>query len=214
MNCDPEKLAAHVLGELDDNARALMRAHIEGCAVCGQRARELRATLGLLRSLPDAEARPVAMDDLRAAARIEDSRRRQNTAGLSRGARRRFLRRAVALAAAVLLAAAGFRYGVAIRIGPWEVAFGGGGRTAAAPAGQTPWTEASLRSLVQEELAAQVQPALLQLAQSINELDASHQADLVALHNALLLQRENDMNEVKRTFGVFASTVNETLGIR
>ncbi|MCX8035823.1 MAG: zf-HC2 domain-containing protein [Candidatus Sumerlaeia bacterium] len=214
MNCDREKLAAHVLGELDDKASVQMQAHIAECAACAQRAAELRATVGLLRSLPDAPARPVALGDLCASAMAEENAERRKAANLSQGASRRLARWGVALAAASLLALLCARYGVAVRIGQWEVAFGGRVGAVATPGGQAFWSEDAIRTVVQEELTAQVQPALLELAQTLGELESSHQAGLLALRNALLLQRENDMNEVKRTFGVFASTVNETLGIR
>jgi len=222
MNCDAEVLVAYVLGELEASQREAVESHLRACRACADRVAELRATLDLAATLPQAQARPVSMRRLRAAIARENAGAEESKTPAAqvvpvRPVARRW-RWASALAAAAALAILCFHYGIAVRVGQFEIALGGPrGVTAGSaigPGSEKTMNEQTIRTAMREEIATQVGPSLAQLADSIADLDDRQQESLVGLHNAILAQRVTDLNEVNRNMGVLASTVDYTLGAR
>jgi hypothetical protein len=64
-----DRLGDHLEGDLSLEERSRVDAHIAGCAACADELRELRATVGLLRGLPDPE--PPALLKAEVMRRIE-----------------------------------------------------------------------------------------------------------------------------------------------
>lgn len=97
-----EKIGALLLGDLDDAERAAVQAHVDGCPVCREEIRTLRPVVEAL-----AEASPERLSgEPEPSADLE--RRTLDQISAERRARRsRYVRSAVAAAAAVLLVAAG-----------------------------------------------------------------------------------------------------------
>jgi len=218
MDCQPERLVAYALGDLDDRENEALASHVQECRSCAARLVELRATLGVIRTLPEAEDRPVSMARLRQAIGLPDA-----AAERRRWRAWRLLPRwrwAVALATAAAVALMCFRYGVAVRVGQIEVAFGGATRaTLAQPAPAAPENAPAMdveavRGVAREEIASLVRPALVRLTQTVEDLDDRQTQALVGLRNSFLLQRTADMGEVNRNFLLIGSTVSDSLGVR
>ncbi|MBM3334042.1 zf-HC2 domain-containing protein [Candidatus Sumerlaeota bacterium] len=205
MKCDRELLVAYVLDDLNDQERQKVEAHLQTCPTCADHVAELRAALKVAATLPEPESRPISMNRLRraiAAREVADERPTRPKARVVA-----VWRWAIAAAAAAVLAVACFHYGVALRVGSFEVALGG------EVAGHGPTLdENAVRNVVGEEMVARITPVLATLAQAIEERDARQQEELVALHHAVALQRDEDMSEVTRNIGLIASTVSERLG--
>ena len=106
-----EMLGAYVLGELDEEQRAALRAHLDGCERCRAELAELGPVAEALadadpRLFESEEPRPPADLLERTLARVDQARRAQDE--LQRRRRRRMLRRsAFATVAAALLIAIG-----------------------------------------------------------------------------------------------------------
>jgi len=215
MNCNCEMLIAHVLGDLDGEKTAAVEGHVKECASCAKRLVELRATLQLAATLPEAQDRPVSMSRLRSAIAEQESAKRAAAIPARMIARWRW---GLALAAAAALAVLCFRYGVAVRVGQIEIALGGPGRSAAsqppAPETTVAMNEDAVRGLARDEITARIVPVLSKLVQTVEDSDARHHEDLVALRNAFAVQRLADLNEVGRNMNLIASTVDEQLGVR
>jgi hypothetical protein len=105
-----EMLGAYALGELDDERRAALRAHLDGCEECRAELREIEPVAAALAEadpglFESEEPRPPAGLLERTLSRVE--RARQDEEGWRRGRRNRLIRRSSLAAAAVLLAAFG-----------------------------------------------------------------------------------------------------------
>ncbi len=106
-----EMLGAYALGELDENQRTALRAHLDGCEYCRAQLREIEPVAAALadadpRLFAAEESRPPADLLERTLARVEQARQTEDE--LQRTRRSRRLRRsAVASAAAALLIAIG-----------------------------------------------------------------------------------------------------------
>jgi anti-sigma factor RsiW len=219
MKCDHELLAACVLGDLEESRKVEVESHAASCPACAERLAQLRRALDLIGSLPKAANRPVAMDRLRAEIGEADAiAERPGSIIPSRPPQWRWV---FALAAAATLAIVCFRYGVAVRVGQLEIAFGGKGSGALiSPTGPSAVqtasaaNESAMRDLARNEIAAQVVPVLLRLTATVEGLNTQYHEDFVGLRNALAIQRVADLDEVKRNFGLIASTVDERLGVR
>ena len=205
MKCDRELLAAYELGDLDDQERQKVELHLKTCRTCTDHVAELRAALKVVATLPEPETRPVSMDRLRRAIAASEATAERRPRSKARVVTIR--RWAIAAAAAAALVALCFNYGVALRIGSLEVAFGRG------VGGHGPaLNEKAVRNVVGEEMVARITPVLATLAQAIEESDARQQENMVALRHAVALQRDEDMSEVTRNIGLIASTVSGRLG--
>jgi anti-sigma factor RsiW len=220
MKCDSERLVALVLDDLEGEKRAAVESHVAGCPSCARRIAQLRRTLDVIGALPEAESRPVAMDRLRAEIAKAEAYAEQPHSILPRRPVRRW-RWAFPMAAAAALAVACLHYGVAVRVGQFEIALGGKGGAIVVSSAKPTTTQAAtttgenaMRDLARKEIAAEVVPALVRLARTIEDLDAQHHEDLVGLRNAVAIQRDADLDEVKRNFGLIANTVSERLGVR
>lgn len=215
MKCDSEILTAYVLGDLDDAQRERVDAHVGQCRPCAGRLAELRQTIQLLAALPEAESRPVDMEILQSA--IASGRPNAGRPPAGEGRFWGSWRWAVALSAAACLAFLCFHYGVAVRVGDFQIAFGGPGQTAptpqpeanAPPAGLV-WDDAALRDLIREEIRTQVTPTFLQLAGAVEKVED----DLLTLHDVQTAQRAYDMRQMTRNLQFVANAVEETLGPR
>ena len=218
MNCEPEQLVAYALGDLEDQENEALALHIQECRSCAERLVELRATLGVIRTLPEAENRPVSMARLHQAIGLPGAAAERPRPTLSRLLPQ--WRWGFALATAAALAFMCFHYGLAVRIGQFEVAFGGTGRAAAmqpspaVPENAVAMDAEAMRGVAREEIASQVGPALVRLTETIQNLDERQSQALVGLRNSFLLQRAADMGEVNRNLMLIGSTMNDTLGGR
>jgi anti-sigma factor RsiW len=221
MKCDPEMLVGYVLGDLDAERHAAVESHAKDCQTCAERIADLCETLNLIRTLPEAAERPVPMSCLRAAiAKCDTDRLAERPSPIAARITSRW-RWGFALAAAAAMAFLFLHFGVAVRVGAFEIALGGPNRGAAVQSPTSPDSETALamnenamRSLARDEIGTQVVPALVRLAQNIEDLDARQHEDFVSLQNAFLLLHTADLNEVRRNIGLIANTVNETLGGR
>ena len=225
MDCNQEQLIAYLLGDLDGGQSEAVALHVRTCASCADRLAELRATFGLMKTMPDTEPRPISMKKLRRAIAEEEhpTRRPARIMTLSRWG--------FGLAAAAALLLVCLHYGVAVRVGEVELAFGGPGKTTVALNEDTvrrvakeeigieavksaAGYEDSTRKVVREEFASLVAPSLVQLVSSLADMDTRYQGEFVSLRNTMALQRAADLSEVKRNFGLFASAVDERFGLK
>ena len=212
MKCNSESLIAFALGDLDEIESKRVESHIETCQACGQRVAELRRTVDLLGALAETESRPVALDRLRAeiaSRRRSFGRRFLSPIAAGAGARWRWGFATVAVAASVLLC---FHYGVALQVGGFEIAFGGPERLAPVSRDTLALDEALMRQIAQDEIAATVGPAFVQIAQRFEDIDERHRRALVSLGNDWAMVRALDQSEVERNLRLIASTMDEALG--
>ena len=202
MKCDSEQLTRHVLGMLDESQAKGVEAHVASCPSCAQRLAELRRAVTLLEGVPATDNEPVDMGQLRAA--IASRKQAADRFSWIRqwiAPRRRW---AVALAAAACLFILGFHYGVAIRVGQLEFAFGGQGIAAPASKQSAVPDEILMRQIARQEIARGVAPALLGLAQRVGDLDSQQREAMVGLRNDFAMQRARDQGEVRRNIRLIA----------
>jgi len=212
MKCDLERLAGYVLGLLDDAGEAEVEAHVQTCPSCGQQLAELRATVALLEEEPQIENQPVDIERLRSA--IASRRRIASPLGWIGGVLRLRWRWAVALAATACLAALCLHYGVAVRVGGFEIALGGARPTIVATQELSVRDIELLRRVAQHEIAVQVGPGLRELARYVCDLEARHRQELVALRNEFSHLRAFDREEVKYNLRLVADGMHEALSER
>jgi len=196
MRCDTERLTRHALEMLEEADARAVEAHAAECRECAQRLAELRRTVGLFEELPAATPRPVDVRRVREAA----AGRVRRTALAARAwawivPRRRG---AWALAAAAGLFVLCFHYGVAIRVGAVELAFGGPAREAPVSTAPAVPDAGRIEAIARRESVRELLPTILDLAQKINELDARQREALVGLRREMLLQQATHQDEMRR----------------
>jgi hypothetical protein len=218
MNCDRQALIAFALGDLDESTARQVEEHIQSCSDCARYAAELRQTLDLVATLPEAEQRPVAIESLRAEVAAEvDSVKPENLTPARPTPRWRWV---FAAAAVMVLGFLGFHYGVTVRVGEVEIAFGGPDRAAVVPGADLPQEakspaleEARIRRVAREEIATEIAPALGRLAELIRDLDTRHSGYLVALYDEFARMRAADYDELSRNMRLIANAMDERLAI-
>jgi len=212
MRCDTDSLTALVLGDLNEAQSREAQAHVAACGACAQRLAELQRTVGLLALLPEVEAAPLSIDALKAAGASKLPRRRARILDVPA----RWGRLGLMAAAALLLVLVGLQSGLSVRAGRFELALG------PRPARLD---EAAVRNLAREEMAAQIQPALAELAVTLDTVDLRSKAQVVKLADAmteqrtsdleaLAAQRANDLDEIRRNFLLLSSSVTEAFRTR
>jgi anti-sigma factor RsiW len=206
MECGTDDLIALVLGDLDEEASRKTSAHVMKCEECARRMAELRQAMGLLERLPGPKtARPIIMSELTARARARESK--EKTPRIVRIARH--WRAGLAAAAAASFAILCFHYGLSVRVGGFEVAFG----PQASPAKSGEAMRQVAREVSREEVG-KVQPVLTNMAAAITNLDTRNQERLTKVANDWSAQRATDLDYIQRSFWVLKNALEETARIR
>jgi anti-sigma factor RsiW len=209
MRCDSTTLSAYVFGELDPAQSKAVEMHVETCQACAQRLARLRNAAALLETAPEAENEPVDMAHLRAA--IASSRLTANRFSWIREWLMPRRRHVTALAAATCLILLVLHYGVSLRIGRFEVAFGPQKSTAPAPKQVAVVDEAVIHRIARQEIAREVTPTLVGFARQISDLTAGQREAIVNLRSDFARQRALDQGEVRRNIRFIAESMSEAV---
>jgi anti-sigma factor RsiW len=209
MSCNAKKLAQLALSILDEADTKTVETHVATCPSCTQRLAELRRTVALLEEVPGTDNEPMDMDRLHAM--IAD---RKPVAGRFGLISERIVPRwrwALALAAAACLAVLCFRYGVAVRVGQFEVAFGGAAVAASTSKESAVPDDLAMRQIARQEIARGVVPTLVGLARQIGEMDTRNRDEIMAVRADFAEQRVLDQGELRRNFRLMADSMIEAV---